>query len=46
MFKGLLVVFCLRVAQAIQVLWVVLVEMFGVDLDPGDPVDRARFSRG
>ena len=44
MFKGLLVAFCLRVAQANQRLWVVLVEMSGVD--PGDPVDRARFSRG
>ena len=44
MFKGLLVAFCLRVAQAIQRLWVVLVEMSGVD--PGDPVDRAHFSRG
>lgn len=45
MFKGLLVAFCLRVAQAIQVLWVVLVEMSS-GVDPGDPVDRARFSRG
>jgi hypothetical protein len=44
MFKGLFVAFCLRVAQAIQCLWVVLVEMSGVD--PGDPVDRAHFSRG
>ena len=44
MFKGLFVGFCLRVAQAIQRLWVVLIEMSGVD--PGDPVDRAHFSRG
>ena len=44
MFKDLLVAFCLRVAQAIQLLWVVLVGMSGVD--PGDLVDRARFSRG
>ena len=44
MFKSLLVAFCLRVAQAIQLLWVVLVEMSGVD--PGDLVDRAHFSRG
>ena len=44
MFKDLLVAFCLRVAQAIQRLWIVLVEMSGVD--PGDLVDRARFSRG
>ena len=45
MFKSLLVTFCLRVAQAIQRLWVVLVEMSGVK-DPGELVDRARFSRG
>ena len=44
MFKGLFVAFCLWVAKAIQLLWVVLVEMSGVD--PGDPVGRARFSRG
>ena len=44
MLKDLLVAFYLRVAQAIQRLWVVLVEMSGVD--PGDPVDRAHFSRG
>lgn len=44
MFKSLLVAFCLRVPQAIQLLWVVLVEMSGVD--PGDPVDRNHFSRG
>ena len=44
MFKSLLVAFCLRVPQAIQRLWVVLVEMSWVDL--GDLVDRARFSRG
>ena len=44
MFKDLLVAFCLRVAQVIQRLWVVLVAMSGVD--PGDPVGRARFSRG
>ena len=44
MFKSLLVAFCLRVPQAIQLLWVVWVEMSGVD--PGDLVDRARFSRG
>ena len=44
MFKSLLVTFCLRVAQAIQLLWVVLVQMSGVD--HGDPVGRARFSRG
>ena len=45
MFKSLLVAFYLRVAQAIQSLWVVLVEMSGVE-DPGDLVDRVRFSRG
>ena len=45
MFKDLLVAFCLRVAQLIQRLRVVLVEMSGVE-DPGDLVDRARFSRG
>ena len=45
MFKSLLVAFCLRVPQAIQLLWVVLVEMSGVE-DPGDLVDRAHFSRG
>ena len=45
MFKSLLVAFCSRVAQTIQRLWVVLVEMSGVE-DPGDLVDRARFSRG
>ena len=44
MFKDLLVAFYLRVAQAIQRLWVVLVAMSGVD--PGDLVDRVRFSRG
>ena len=44
MLKDLLVAFCFRVAQAIQRLWVDLVEMSGVD--PGDPVDRAHFSRG
>ena len=44
MLKDLLVAFCLRVAQAIQRLWIVLVAMSGVD--PGDLVDRARFSRG
>ena len=44
MLKDLLVAFYLRVAQAIQRLWVVLVEMSGVD--PGDLVDRVRFSRG
>jgi len=44
MLKDLLVAFYLRVAQAIQRLWVVLVEMSGVD--PGDLVDRAHFSRG
>ena len=44
MFKSLLVAYCLRVAQAIQRLWVVLVEMSWVD--PGDLVDRVRFSRG
>ena len=44
MFKSLLVAFCLRVPQAIQHLWVVLVEMSGVE-GPGDLVDRARFSR-
>ena len=46
MFKGLFVAFCLWVAQAIQLLCVVVVEMSGVDLDLGDPVGRARFSRG
>ena len=45
MLKDLLVAFCLRVAQAIQRLWIVLVEMSGVE-DPGDLLDRARFSRG
>ena len=45
MFKSLLLAFCLRLVQAIQRLWVVLVEMSGVE-DPGDLVDRARFSRG
>ena len=45
MFKSLLVAYCLRVAQAIQRLWVVLVAMSGVE-DPGDLVDRAHFSRG
>ena len=44
MFKSLLVAYCLRVARAIQRLWVVLVAMSGVD--PGDLVDRAHFSRG
>ena len=44
MFKGLFVAFCLRVAQAIQRLRVVLVEMSGVA--HRDPVGRARFSRG
>ena len=44
MLKDLLVACCLRVAQAIQRLWVVLVAISGVD--PGDLVDRARFSRG
>ena len=44
MFKSLLVAFCLRVPQAIQLLWVVLVEMSG--MDPGDLEDRAHFSRG
>jgi hypothetical protein len=43
MFKSLLVVYCSWVAQAIQRLWVVLVEMSRVD--PGDLVDRAHFSR-
>ena len=43
MFKGLCVALCLRVAEAIQLLWVVLVEMSGVD--HGDLVGRARFSR-
>ena len=44
MFKSLLVAYCLRVAQAIQLLCV-LVAMSGVE-DPGDLVDRAHFSRG
>ena len=45
MFKGLFGAFCLWVVQAIELLWVVLVEMSGVE-NPGDLVDRARFSRG
>ena len=44
MFKGLFVEFCLRVVGRVQLLWLDWVEMSGVD--PGDPVGRARFSRG
>ena len=44
MLKDLLAACCLRVAQAIQRLWVVLVAISWVD--PGDLVDRAHFSRG